>query len=93
MEPIQDPFDTTVPSTNDVLHDVIQTGRVMFAAGERLLRNLDYLRGRAKEESDWRFEFTDHKYLWVAASVGACLLLAAMLRPRPSDARRDPVAY
>ena len=79
---MHEPFEPEVPSTHEVIRDVIQAGRVMFDAGQRLLRGLDHLRGSAAEESDWHFEFRNDKYLWVAASVGACLLLAALLRRR-----------
>lgn len=82
MEPIHDPLEPGLPSTGEIMRDVIQTGREMFVAGQRLIRDLDRLRGSAAEESEWRVEFTDHPYLWIAASVGACLLLAAMFRPR-----------
>jgi alpha-beta hydrolase superfamily lysophospholipase len=82
MEPMQDPFETEVPSTSEVIQDFIQSGRVMFAAGQRMIRDLDRLRGSAAAEGEWRVELTEHPYFWIGVSVGACLLMAAMFRPR-----------
>ncbi|HUA83404.1 MAG TPA: hypothetical protein VMB85_06055 [Bryobacteraceae bacterium] len=82
MEPIHDPFQPQVPTTGELIRDLVQTGQQMFSAGQRLLDDLDRLRGSAAGESEWRIEFKNHPYLWIAGSVGACLLLAAMFRPR-----------
>jgi hypothetical protein len=82
MEPIHDPFEPPVPTTGELIRDLVQTGQQMFSAGQRLLDDLDRLRGSAAGETEWRIEFKNHPYLWIAASVGACLLLAAMFRPR-----------
>ncbi|HLH38755.1 MAG TPA: hypothetical protein VKX39_06375 [Bryobacteraceae bacterium] len=87
MEPTRDDFEHRPPSTNDLIRDVIETGRNMFAAGKRLLDDLERLRTNAGE-SEWRFEFRKHPYLWIGASVGACLLLAAMLRSK--EEREEP---
>lgn len=84
MEPIHDPYDPAEPSQGEVIRDVIETGRVMFAAGQRLIRNLERLRGGA-EDAEWRFEFSEHPYLWVAGAVGACLVVAAMLHSRREE--------
>jgi len=81
MEPIHPlPDDACLPTTSETIQDVIRAGRQMFAAGERLIRDLDRLRSGSTRGADWNSEFTGHPYVWVAASVGACLLLAAMFR-------------
>jgi len=81
MEPIHDFSENGgVPSTNETIQDVIQTGREMFAAGERLIRGLDRLRSGGPRGSEWKGQLADHPYVWIAASVGACLLLAAVFR-------------
>ena len=84
MEPTYEPFEPRNPTPGELIREVIQTGQQMFAAGHRLLDNLDRLRGSAGE-SEWRIEFRKHPYLWIAAGVGACLLLAAMFRPERSE--------
>lgn len=80
MQPTHDPFETQ-PSASELIRDLIQTGQQMFSAGERLLDDLDRLRGHAAD-TEWRIEFRNHPYLWIGASVGACLVLAVLFRPR-----------
>lgn len=84
MEPIHDPYEPEAPSPGEVIRDVIETGREMFAAGQRLIHHLERLRGGA-EDAEWRFEFSEHPYLWVAGAVGACLVVAAMLHTRREE--------
>lgn len=62
METIHDPFEPQVPSTGELIRDLVQTGQEMFSAGRRLLDDLDGLRRSAAGESEWRIEFKNHTY-------------------------------
>ena len=66
-------------STSEALQEMVDSGRVMFEAGQRMMRGFKRLR-ESPEGSEWRLG--DHPYLILGASIGALVLIGALLRSR-----------
>ena len=65
-------------ATSEALQEVVDSGRMMYEAGRRMVRGFQRLRGA--EDGEWRIG--EHPYLLLGLSVGALLLISAMIRNR-----------
>jgi hypothetical protein len=66
-------------STAEALQEVVESGRVMLNAGQRMVRGFKRLR-ESPEGSQWKLD--EHPYLILGASIGALFLIGALLRSR-----------
>lgn len=62
----------------ETLHDVVDAGREMFAAGERVVRDIESLRRASGRGSRFRI----NPYFLLGISIGVCVFLAAKARSR-----------
>jgi len=74
---------TEVDEASATLHHVIDSGRQMFRAGERVIDELDHLWQTARRSGDGTPQSTRQRRLWmVGIMAGICLAIAARVRSR-----------
>ncbi len=66
------------PATSEALQEVVDSGRIMYEAGQRMIRGFQRL--RRGEESDWQLR--EHPYFLLGLAVGALMLFGAWMRHR-----------
>jgi hypothetical protein len=69
------------PAT-EVMRDVTESSRELFASGERVMRNLEELQDRAEAATDWRAQVTSHPIMMLGLAFAGGLLLARLLPDR-----------
>jgi hypothetical protein len=57
---------------------MVDSGRIMYEAGRRMVRGFERL--RTSSDREWRI--SEHPYLVLGMSVGALIVISSMLRHR-----------
>ncbi len=66
------------PATSEALQEVVDSGRIMYEAGQRMIRGFQRL--RRGQESEWHMG--EHPYFLIGLAVGALVLFGALMRHR-----------
>jgi chromosomal replication initiation ATPase DnaA len=70
-------------STTETVKDVTESGKQIFAAGERIMNDLNELEERVDRATDWRVQYDNHPALILGAAFVGGLLLSTFVTPRP----------
>jgi hypothetical protein len=64
----------------DTFQDVVESGRQMYAAGQRIMHDLQDLRTHVRRRTEWRMG--DHPWAMLGLCVASALLIAAIVPRR-----------
>lgn len=73
--------DTDRPAA-DVMRDVTESSRELFASGERVMRNLEELQNRVESATDWQAQLKSHPMLMLGVAFVGGLLLSRVFTGR-----------
>lgn len=65
------------PATAESLQEIVESGRIIFEAGKRLVHGIQRLRGESGESGEWRIRA--HPYLILGVSVGALVCIGVLM--------------
>jgi hypothetical protein len=68
--------------TSEVMRDMTESARELFASGERVMRNMEELQDRADDATDWRTQFSRNPMLMLGVALIGGILLARLFTGR-----------